>query len=113
MHSMLCLFQYQGASVLHTALLQHLPILTSLVCATYNVPAALSFQCFFLGLLILAPAGPVGEDFAGLVPFPVEFRGKICLLLFVNLVISWLADSAASWAYGKVKGRQVCGLTVA
>lgn len=75
-------------------------------------PAALSFQTLFLGLLILAPAGPVGEDFAGLKPFPPDFRGKVLLLLGVNLLVSWLADSFAGWAYQKLKGRRICGVTV-
>jgi hypothetical protein len=60
----------------------------------------------------LAPAGPVGESFAGLKPFPVDFRGKVCLLLFANLGLSWVADSLASWAYHRLKGRRLCGLTI-
>ncbi|KAL4457986.1 hypothetical protein ABPG75_012851 [Micractinium tetrahymenae] len=73
---------------------------------------ALSFQTLFVGLLILAPAGPVGEEFAGLKPFPPEFRGKVLLLLGANLLVSWLADSFSGWAYQKLKGRRLCGLMV-
>ncbi|PSC67462.1 hypothetical protein C2E20_8853 [Micractinium conductrix] len=70
---------------------------------------ALSFQTLFAGLLILAPAGPVSETFAGLRPFPPEFRGKLCLLLATNLATSWVSDEFASWAYTKLKGRSLCG----
>jgi hypothetical protein len=54
----------------------------------------------------------LGESFAGLKPFPVDFRGKICLLLLANLGLSWVADSLASWAYRRLKGRRLCGLTI-
>lgn len=76
-------------------------------------PAALSFQTLFAGLLILAPAGPVSETFAGLRPFPPEFRGKLCLLLATNLATSWVSDEFASWAYTKLKGRSLCGRVIA
>ena len=76
--------------------------------------AAMSFQCFFLGFLILAPRGPVAEEFAGLLPFPADFRGKLCLLLFANLAASWVGDSGSSWLYHRLKGRRLpcCGLLV-
>jgi hypothetical protein len=75
--------------------------------AVFLFPAAISFQTMFLALLILAPPGPVAERFAGLRPFPFEFRGKLCLLLLVNLLISWGVDGASSALYHWLKGRRL------
>lgn len=50
---------------------------------------------------------------AGLVPLPMDFRSKLCLLLFINLGVSWLVDSFGSWLFERLKGRRVCGVTVA
>jgi hypothetical protein len=69
----------------------------------------MSFQTLFLALLILVPSGPVGERFAGLQPFPPDFRGKLCLLLLANLAASWLVDALASWAYSRLQGRRLLG----
>jgi hypothetical protein len=69
----------------------------------------MSFQTLFLALLILAPMGPVAERFAGLVPFPAEYRGKLCLLLLANLAASWLVDAFSGWLYGRSKGRKLFG----
>lgn len=43
----------------------------------------------------------------------MDFRSKLCLLLFINLGVSWLADSFGSWLFERLKGRRVCGVTVA
>ncbi|PRW55974.1 Ca-transporting ATPase [Chlorella sorokiniana] len=74
---------------------------------------AMSFQTALLGFLILAPSTPVTHDFAGLVPLPMEFRSKLCLLLFINLAVSWLADGFGSWLFERLKGRRMCGVAVA
>lgn len=72
----------------------------------------MSFQTLFLALLILAPTGPVGERFAGLVQFPAEYRAKLCLLLFANLAASWLADGFSGWLYAKSIGCKLFGWTI-
>lgn len=43
----------------------------------------------------------------------MEFRSKLCMLLFANLGVSWLADSFGGWLFERLKGRQLCGVTVA
>jgi len=50
---------------------------------------------------------------AGLVSLPMEFRSKLCLLLFINLGVSWLADGFGGWLFERLKGRRLCGATVA
>lgn len=37
---------------------------------------------------------------------------QLCLLLFTNLAVSWLADSFSSWLFERVKGKTVCGMTM-
>jgi hypothetical protein len=69
-------------------------------------------QTLFLAVLILAPTGPVGERFAGLMQFPPDFRGALCLLLLGNLAAAWLTDAFASWAYSRLKGRRLGRYTI-
>lgn len=76
-------------------------------------PAALLAQTGFLLFLILAPGGGVvTHSFAGLVPFPSEFRLRLCAVLVLNLAASWLVDWAASAAFRGLKGRRILGKTV-
>ena len=43
----------------------------------------------------------------------MEFRSKLCLLLFVNLAVSWVADSFGGTLFERLKGRRLCGMAVA
>ena len=75
--------------------------------------AALLSQTGFLLFLILAPGGgAVTHSFAGLVPFPSEFRLRLCAVLVLNLAAAWLIDWGASAAYRALRGRRVLGKTV-
>lgn len=80
---------------------------------TPHPAAALSFQSLLLAGLIFAPSTPVTYDFAGLAPLPADFRPKLCLLLFANLAAAWLVDGTAGFLYARLKGRRICGMTVA
>ena len=74
--------------------------------------AAISAQSIFLAFLLLAPGDAFTSSVAGLVPFPPDFRGTLCLCLLANMVVSWTVDAAAGWAYARLQGRRCCGMTV-
>ncbi|KAI3436891.1 hypothetical protein D9Q98_006299 [Chlorella vulgaris] len=116
-----CSMSYENSTVFLTSLAQFL--ITALVFnkgPPFRRPIytniwlllALSLQTLFLAVLILAPTGPVGERFAGLMQFPPDFRGALCLLLLGNLAAAWLTDAFASWAYSRLKGRRLGRYTI-
>ena len=75
--------------------------------------AALLAQTAFLLFLILSPGGnAVTHDFAGLVPFPADFRLRLLALLLFNLGASWVADWLALRLWRALKGRALCGVTL-
>lgn len=70
-------------------------------------------QTAFLAFLILSPGGdPVTSSFAGLVPFPADFRLRILVLLLFNLAASCLVDWLSQLLFRALCGRTLCGVTL-
>lgn len=69
-------------------------------------------QTLFLLYLLLAPANSLAETVGGLVPLPPTLRGRLLLLMLLNLVLAVFADVGARQLYTCLRGRRLCGTTV-
>ena len=69
-------------------------------------------QTFFLLFLLLAPANGFAETVGGLVPLAPALRGRLLVLMLLNLVVAFAADAGARRLYQSLRGRRICGVTV-